>query len=55
MIPTEQQKQRADGRWKQQKTVLSKSVVLDHSAAIMNPDLIQCLLVIPVQRRKVCI
>ena len=53
MIPIEQHEQHADGRWKQQKTVLSKRVGKNHSAAIVNADIVQCLLVISIQRREV--
>ena len=53
MVPIEQHEQHADGRWKQYKTVLSKRVGMDQPAAIMSADLVQCLLVISIQRRKV--
>ena len=53
MVPVEQHAQHADSRWKQHKTVLGKRVKKHHSAAIMSADLVDHLLVIPIQRPKV--
>ena len=53
MVPIEQHEQHADGRWKEHKTVLGKRVGKHHSAAIMSADLVDRLLVIPIQRPKV--
>jgi hypothetical protein len=53
MVPTEQHEQHADGRWKQHKAVLGERVGKYKSAAIMHADLVESLLVISVQRRKV--
>jgi hypothetical protein len=53
MVPVEQHKEHADGRWKQHKTVLGKRVGKHQSAAIMNADLVECLLIISIQRPKV--
>ena len=53
MVPTEQHEQHTDGRWEQHETVLGERVGKDSSAAIMPADLVESLLVISVQRRKV--
>jgi hypothetical protein len=53
MVPVEQHEQHADGRWKQHKTVLGERVGEHQSAAIMNADLFECLLVISIQWPKV--
>jgi hypothetical protein len=53
MVPAEQHKQHADSRWKQHEAILSERVRFHQSAAVMNADLVESLLVISVQRRKV--
>jgi hypothetical protein len=53
MVPVKQHEEHADGRWKQHKTVLGKRVREHQSAAIMLANLVDCLLVIPIQRPKV--
>ena len=53
MVPVEQHEKHADSRRKKHKTVLGKRVGKHHSAAIMSADLVERLLVVPIQRPKV--
>ena len=53
MVPVEQHKEHADGRWKQHKTVLGERIGKQQSATIMNANLVECLRVISIQRPKV--
>lgn len=52
MVPTEQNQQRADGRWEQKKTVLGERIG-HNTSACMYAHSVGRLLVMSVQRRKV--